>query len=71
MHSQAEPQELDILLVPLVAFDEACNRMGHGRGYYDRYLPQCRAKTIGIAFACQKDRLQLHAAGCATGYDRK
>ena len=58
---QAEPQELDILLVPLVAFDEACNRMGHGRGYYDRYLPQCRAKTIGIAFACQKDRLQLHA----------
>ena len=57
----AEAWELDIVLVPLVAFDEACNRMGHGCGYYDRYLPACRAKTIGIAFECQKDTLQLHA----------
>lgn len=54
-------QEMDILLVPLVAFDEACNRMGHGRGYYDRYLSDCTAKAIGIAFECQKDTLRLHA----------
>ncbi|MCR0416622.1 5-formyltetrahydrofolate cyclo-ligase [[Clostridium] innocuum] len=57
----AEASQLDIVLVPLVAFDEACNRMGHGCGYYDRYLPACRATTIGIAFECQKDILQLHA----------
>lgn len=55
------PDVLDIILVPLVAFDENCNRMGHGKGYYDRYLPMCRAMSIGIAFECQKDTLTLHA----------
>lgn len=28
----------DLMLIPGIAFDEKCNRVGHGKGYYDRYL---------------------------------
>ena len=50
----AEASQLDIVLVPLVAFDEACNRMGHGCGYYDRYLSDKRElHTIAAAFEFQ------------------
>lgn len=47
------PSTLDVIVVPLVAFDDALHRMGHGKGYYDRYLKQCKAFKIGVAFECQ------------------
>lgn len=52
--------DIDVFLVPMVAFDENCNRMGHGKGYYDRYLAATRGKKIGVAFECQKNILKLH-----------
>jgi len=48
----------DVLLCPLLAFDEAGYRLGYGGGFYDRSLAQIRAQkpvvTIGIAFDEQK-----------------
>lgn len=48
----------DIVLVPLVAFDRSCHRIGYGAGYYDRTLAALRrGKTvtaIGLAFAVQE-----------------
>jgi 5-formyltetrahydrofolate cyclo-ligase len=42
--------DIDICLVPGLAFDEACNRLGRGRGFYDRWLPQISGIKIGIGF---------------------
>lgn len=47
-----DPEKIDVLLMPGVAFDEQCRRLGQGGGYYDRYLPCLRPDclTVGIAF---------------------
>jgi 5-formyltetrahydrofolate cyclo-ligase len=39
-------KQLDVVLVPLLAFDERGNRVGYGKGYYDRMLKQCRPECI-------------------------
>ncbi len=44
----------DILLVPLVAFDNDFNRVGYGGGFYDRYIKNKKILTIGLAYSFQK-----------------
>ena len=46
------PDQFDLILVPLSAFDAAGHRTGYGKGYYDSILSSCR-KKIGLAFSCQ------------------
>ena len=45
----------DLLLVPLLAFDARCNRLGYGGGYYDRTIAALPGvRTVGCAFAGQQ-----------------
>ena len=48
------PAEPDVLLVPLLAYDEWGNRLGYGGGYYDRTIAETGALAIGAAFAAQQ-----------------
>ena len=49
------PEELNAVLVPCVAFDFELGRLGHGKGYYDRYLSRCpQAAAILTAFEVQR-----------------
>ena len=51
-----DPEELDAVVVPLVAFDDAGRRLGYGGGNYDQLLPRLRADAavVGIAFDEQR-----------------
>jgi len=48
-------ESIDVCIVPGVAFDIRCNRMGRGAGYYDIFLARLSPQTlkIGVAFAFQ------------------
>ncbi len=45
----------DVIIVPVLGFDEQCFRLGYGRGYYDKFLAaQPQAVKIGLAYEKSK-----------------
>jgi 5-formyltetrahydrofolate cyclo-ligase len=47
----ADPSSLDLVILPMLAFDKYGNRVGYGGGFFDRYLKDCRDDCIKVGFS--------------------
>lgn len=46
------PEQLDVIFIPLLTFDTFGNRVGYGKGFYDRFLARCNSDAVfvGLSF---------------------
>ena len=51
-NSNVEAEQIDLVIAPMIIFDKTGHRIGYGKGYYDRFLAQCRPATrkIGLCY---------------------
>lgn len=56
---EVSPDKIDLVFVPLLAFDRVGNRVGYGKGFYDSFLRQCKPDTIkiGVSFFEAEERI--------------
>ena len=45
--------EVDIVLIPLLAFDKSGHRVGYGKGFYDRFLADCRPDVLKVGLSLE------------------
>lgn len=52
--------KIDVVFVPLLAFDLKGNRVGYGKGFYDKFLSNCKPETIkiGLSFFEAEDKIE-------------
>ena len=43
--------KVEVVFIPLLAFDALGNRVGYGKGFYDRFLAKCKPETIKIGLS--------------------
>ncbi len=48
---EIQPEDIDLLIVPLLAFDNRGYRVGYGKGYYDKFLVHCRKDAFKVGFS--------------------
>lgn len=54
------PEKIEVVFVPLLAFDKSGHRIGYGKGFYDRFLAECKPTTlkIGLSFFEAEEKLE-------------
>ncbi|WP_337251765.1 5-formyltetrahydrofolate cyclo-ligase [Maribacter halichondriae] len=48
---EIDPMKIDVVFVPLLAFDEKGNRVGYGKGFYDDFLSKCRPNVVKVGLS--------------------
>lgn len=48
---EMEAESVDIVLVPLIVFDKKGHRIGYGKGYYDKFLSECREDCLKVGLS--------------------
>ena len=52
-HKALPPGEIDVVVIPGIAFDAKGNRVGYGHGYYDKFLAKTKAFKVALAYDLQ------------------
>ena len=61
---EIDPSKIDVVFIPLLVFDENGNRIGYGKGFYDRFLSQCKPEVIKVGlsfFQAEQESLQTES----------
>ncbi|MBJ6117426.1 5-formyltetrahydrofolate cyclo-ligase [Pontibacter sp. BT310] len=51
--------EVDLVLIPLLAFDRVGHRVGYGKGFYDRFLADCRPDVLKVGLSLEPPVLTI------------
>ena len=51
--------KIEVVFIPLLAFDKHGNRVGYGKGYYDRFLADCKPETIKIGLSFFEAEIEI------------
>jgi 5-formyltetrahydrofolate cyclo-ligase len=53
--------KIDVVFIPLLAYDKKGNRVGYGKGFYDKFLAECKPETIkiGLSFLNPKNSFRM------------
>ncbi len=52
-----DKKDIELVIIPLIGFDENLNRLGRGKGYYDRFLENTKALKVAVAYEIQKEEM--------------
>jgi 5-formyltetrahydrofolate cyclo-ligase len=52
------PEQIDLVIIPLLIFDKNGNRVGYGKGFYDRFLQECKPEMLKIG-VCLEEAIEL------------
>ena len=62
---EIQASQLEVVFVPLLAFDVSGNRIGYGKGFYDRFLAGCNPETIKIGLSFFEAETEIFEATAA------
>jgi 5-formyltetrahydrofolate cyclo-ligase len=48
------PKQIDLVIIPLLIFDKNGNRVGYGKGFYDRFLQECKPEMLKIGVCLEE-----------------
>ena len=48
------PTQIDLIIIPLLIFDKQGNRVGYGKGFYDRFLQKCSTNALKVGICTEE-----------------